>query len=78
MDTRKTPAGDAGEKKIRPRFHAAFWNFLDTTGVRWNYFGGSVGLGAGGFAAPAPGPGLGVAGFAAPVEGGAATPDCTL
>ncbi len=62
----------------RPRFHAACWNFLDTTGVRLSYFGGSAGLGVAGFGVALPVPGFGVAGFAVPAAGGAGTPDCTL
>jgi len=69
------------QKKKRPRDFAAFWNFSDTRGVRLaNYFGGSLGLGAGAFGAGVVAPGALGAGFGAlPVaDGGAATPDCTL
>src|ERR1700687_3122537 len=71
-------------KEKRPSFHAASWNFPNTTGVRlMNYFGGSValgsaGLGVVGLGVVAPAPGLGLAGFAAPVVGGAGTPGLTL
>ena len=83
MDTTNIAADDAEQRK-RPRFHAACWNFRDTTGVRrMNYFGGSVALGSAGFGVVGLGvvtlgPDFGAAGFAAPVVGGAGTPDCTL
>src|SRR5690242_9531931 len=65
-------------EKNRPRFHAAVWNFPDTRGVRFDYFAGSVGLGAGGLTAPVP-PGFAAAGLVAPAgAAGAGTPDWTL
>src|SRR5438477_2265727 len=49
MDTIDPTAIAVPTRKKRPRFHAACWNFSDTQGVRFNYFGslafGVVGLG---------------------------------